>query len=68
MTDRVKGLIVTFENDIREDDAENIINAIMMLKGVIGVSPNTVNPSDLMNRQRISYELKAKIDSVLSPS
>lgn len=33
MTDRHAGYIVTLAADIREDDAEHIINAIRMVKG-----------------------------------
>ena len=34
MTDRIKGLTVTLDPDIREDDAQAIIDAIKMVKGV----------------------------------
>lgn len=34
MTDRVKGLTVIFEQDIRDDDCEYITNAIRMIRGV----------------------------------
>lgn len=35
MTDRLKGFIVTLTTDIREDDAESIVQAIKMIKGVL---------------------------------
>ena len=39
MTDRHAGYIVTLDHDIREDDAETIINAIRALKFVATVEP-----------------------------
>lgn len=39
MTDRHSGYIVTLASDIREDDAEHIINAIHMIKGVLSIRP-----------------------------
>ena len=34
MTNRLKGILVTLETDIREDDAESILNAIKMIKRI----------------------------------
>ena len=65
MTDRFKGLIVTFEKDIREDDAEAIIKAIQQLRAVADVRGSVSNPDDLMNQQRAKYELKEKMYGVL---
>lgn len=39
MTDRHAGYIVTLEGDIREDDAEAIINALRLVRGVLSVEP-----------------------------
>jgi len=60
MTDRLKGLIVTFESSIREDDAEAIINAIKMVKGVASVTPSVDNVDDMINRQRVKNDLRTK--------
>jgi len=43
MTDRHSGYVVTLSRDIREDDAEQIINAIGMIKGVLSVAPVTAD-------------------------
>lgn len=40
MTDRISSITVVLENDIRTDDAESLLNAISMLKGVISVAGN----------------------------
>jgi hypothetical protein len=39
MTDRYAGYIVVLEDNIREDDAAHVINAIRMVKGVLSVAP-----------------------------
>ncbi len=61
MTDRLKGLTVAFDKDIREDDAQCIIDAILLIRGVSGVTTSTSNPEDYMNRQQIIRDIKAKI-------
>ena len=65
MTDRFKGVVVTFEKDIREDDAKGILDAIKQLRGVADVKPSVVNPDDMMNQTRAKYELKEKMYNVL---
>lgn len=39
MTDRHAGYLVTLTDDFREDDAEQIINALRMIKCVKSVAP-----------------------------
>lgn len=39
VTDRYEGFIVALDKDIREDDAEQVINAIKMVRGVLAVEP-----------------------------
>lgn len=61
MTDRLKGFVVTLEEDHREDDAEPIADALMMIKGVISVEPVVRNVDDLMNRERVRRELLGQV-------
>jgi hypothetical protein len=58
MTTRLNGLVVAFENDIREDDAQSIIDAILMIKGVASVTANTVQQDDYILRSRIKAEIE----------
>ena len=60
MTDRIKGLMVTLDRDIRDDDAESIISAILMIRGVGSVATSVTNPTDHMNRERIRLEMYDK--------
>lgn len=39
MTDRLSGFIVVLEHTIRDDDAEQTIQAIKQIKGVLTVEP-----------------------------
>jgi hypothetical protein len=40
MTDRYSGFVVTLKDDIRKDEADGIINALSMVKGVLTVRPD----------------------------
>lgn len=65
MTDRVKGLVVSLDADYRDDDVQEIINAIKMIKGVEDVNMSVVDHNDWMNRSRIGSEFQRKILEVL---
>ena len=52
MTDRYHSLVVTLEHDIREDDADALINAICMMKGVQAVHGNVASSNDFAVKQR----------------
>lgn len=65
MTDILKGCWVAFEEDIREDDAENLLNVISSIKGVLDVTGSVSDSNDWMNRVRIKDELRKKLHEVL---
>ena len=65
MTDRLKGCTVAFEQDIRVDDATALLDAIRMLRGVVGVIGSTASSTDYLNRARIRQELADKLFKVL---
>jgi hypothetical protein len=67
MTTRLKGLVVTFDKDIREDDAQEWIKAIGMMKHVIDVRPVESEINDSMVEMRIRQELSEKLWAVLHP-
>jgi len=52
MTDRHAAYIVTLAEDIREDDAEHILNALRMVSGVLSVKPVTASYEQTIGRER----------------
>lgn len=61
MTDRLNGLVVTLEGDIREDDAAGIVQAIGLIKGVAHVEPHVATPEDYFARSQAAHEFKMKL-------
>ena len=57
MTDSLKGVIVAFDRDIRVDDAEPLIEAIKMIKGVADVSPSVADMNDYSARVQVRCQL-----------
>lgn len=65
MTDRLKGCTVTFDHDIRDDDAKVVLDAIRCLRGVLHVEGSVSTLDDRMNRIRVRAELRTKLLQVL---
>ena len=67
MTDRFSTLTVVLESDRRDDDAESIINAIKMTRGVLSVKGNVSNSTEYMAQERARSELAKKLWEVIYP-
>lgn len=65
MTDRFSSLTVTFEREMREDDAQALMDAIRCMRHVISVDGNVAGIvyHDALKRAR--YELECKLLAVL---
>ncbi len=61
MTDRFKGFLVTLDRDIREDDAQPILEALKMIKGVLKVTPYITGMEDYMLGERAKVEICQKM-------
>ena len=61
MTTRYKSFIVCLEHDIRDDEADAIINALKMVKGVLRVEPQEATVGDLTIQYREKAELRKKL-------
>ena len=69
MTDRHAGYVVTLAKDIREDDAEAILTALRMVKGVLSVKPIIADLNLITAQERVRHDLTQKLREVLkSPS
>ena len=68
MTTRVKSLTVVLDKDMRDDDVQEIIKAVEMVKGV---SLCIIQPTDVFSledelaRMRVKRELAEKLYEVL---
>ena len=67
MTDRFFAVTVLLEKDTREDDAQSILDAILMIKGVASASPHVANLEQWSAEMRARIELSNKIWKVLYP-
>jgi hypothetical protein len=65
MTDRVTGLTVTLQEPIREDDVEELCNAIRLLRCVIKVEKVIQTFQGHFTENRIRWELRNKLFKVL---
>ncbi|WP_437693268.1 hypothetical protein [Sorangium sp. So ce176] len=61
----VKGLVVHFRRDLDDHETERMIDALMMIKGVVKVSPVEAGYEDDLNRQRVRRELLEKLRALL---
>lgn len=66
MTTKLKGFTVALEMDIREDDAEQIKNAIESLRFVEAVQPIEATGGDWIVATRIRRDLGRKILDILT--
>jgi len=67
MTDRFHSLVVVLEQDIREDDAQNLIKAIKLLRGVADVSGAVADLASHTAEVRARTALGQQILDVLFP-
>lgn len=57
MTDRIKGITVSLEQDVRTDDLEPLMDAIRQLRGVADVELVVADMDDWLARSRVRSEL-----------
>jgi hypothetical protein len=65
MTDRYNALTVALDRDIRDDDAEVIINAIKAIRGVSDVTGNIVDIDSYVATSRISTLVGKKLHETM---
>lgn len=67
MTDRYNFLTVSLEQDIRSDDAQKLIDAIGMLRGVLKVEPNIADGTTYTAEARVRQQIGEKLFDVIYP-
>jgi hypothetical protein len=65
MTDRHSGYVVTLDRDVREDDAEPILNAIRMIAGVVSVKPVVHHPGISIAESRAMSRMRSALFKAL---
>ena len=65
MTDRLKGCVVTFNQPFRDDDAEAVLAAIRMIKGVAHVEAAVMPTTDHMVIEMAKFQLREDLFKVL---
>lgn len=65
MTDRVNTLTVVLEQEMRVDDAENILTSIRMVRGVLDVTPQVDIDDHWAARRQARHELVMQLWDVL---
>lgn len=68
MSVRFAGVVVTFEGDIRDDDAEATLAALRQIKGVLTVEAVVADVPLHMAEQRARFALERQLWAVLHPS
>lgn len=68
MTDRLAGVLVTFDDNYRvDDDAREIVDALKMIKGVAFVEPITADYQLQIATDRARLKLVNELWDVLKP-
>jgi hypothetical protein len=66
MSDRHAGYIVTLKDDVRDDDAESIVTALEMVKGVLSVDPIVADVTLWLAEMRAKTAAKRQIIDMLT--
>lgn len=61
MTDRINSFLVTLDRDIRDDDIEEIVTALRMVKFVAGVHPNVSSLDAVLAEERFRHDTGQRI-------
>jgi cell division protein FtsX len=62
MSSKVKGYVVTLENDINEEQSKKIEELLMMISGVVGVTPvQYEGASDIITASRVKREITERV-------
>ena len=65
MTDRIRHLTITLDEDIRVDDLEPIVSAIQHVRGVASVERHVVQAEDHLARQTVRAEVRHKLHDAI---
>lgn len=61
MSDRISGFVVTLKDNVRLEEADELIRLIRLLKGVLDVHPNVAEWDSSLDEQRGKTKFKTKL-------
>jgi hypothetical protein len=67
MTDRYNALTIVLEKNMREDDAEGLIQALQMMRGVASVTPIVADVQSHIAYERARNDLRSRVTDFLYP-
>ena len=65
MTDRINALTVVFEKEIRDDDVQQTIDAILQIKNVLSVDMNVADAGSYIAHETAKSVIRKKLFEVL---
>ena len=65
MSDRIKGISISFTRDMSEEETQKIVDLVHCIKGVESVKRYPTDANTFMDRSRIKCELRDKIMKIL---
>lgn len=68
MTDRIRSLTVVLADNTRDDDANRLIDAIRLMRGVVDVQADVTNAADYSAQMLARTELRNQIAAILWPA
>lgn len=66
MSDRFNGFLVIMENDISEEAAQGLMNAMRHFRGVISVTGNVASVNDRIATERAKQEFARRLLDVVN--
>ncbi|MFH8627766.1 hypothetical protein ACH4A8_38765 [Streptomyces vietnamensis] len=61
MSERHAGYVVTLTNDLNDEDAQQVLDALRMIKGVLSVEPVTASIDVHIGTERARSEIRGKL-------
>lgn len=65
MSNDIKGLYIAFNEDLKEEYVDKLIEAIKIFRGIGSVEKSVVNFDDFINRARFKTKLLQKLFDVI---
>jgi hypothetical protein len=66
MTDRINSFVVVLDRDLRDDDVNEIVNAIKMIKHVIDVKPHVADLDAIVAQSRVRVQVTQKLHALMT--